>query len=165
MIRALAGLLILGLAVTQHASAQVDASATQGPSRLAPLLPTLKDAAGRMETLLPGFADRLRALTPDDANAYHLLAEEVAAEAVGDADFRLAIELHALAYELAPAGSASPLALRVSCCLAIADLVTVERDRRWLLAVAARLDPTAVPASSIFTSSMPDSTMISPASA
>jgi len=94
----------------------------------------------RLGRVVPGFAARLRGLEPDDTRAYFLLAEEVAAEANTDDEYELARQLFALSYELDRIGSGATTR-RASACLALADLSTPRRDRRWLRAIARSLDP------------------------
>lgn len=85
------------------------------------------------------FADRLSALTPEEPEAYYLLAEEVADRADDPEDIRLAQQLYVLSYELSANGQAAPW-LRPSACIALASLERDPSRRRWLFAVAALLD-------------------------
>lgn len=90
------------------------------------------------------FAERLAALSPDDARAYFNLGEEVAAEAWSDADFALARTLFVLAFEIDRAGgggAAVSSGVGASVCLALADLEPSEAGRAWLWALAGTLDP------------------------
>ncbi len=90
------------------------------------------------------WADRLAALTPDDPAEYFALAEEMAALAE-DADRRdrellaTARRLFVLAFELGRAREDSGLS--ASACIGLAALATDERERRWLRALAAAMDP------------------------
>jgi hypothetical protein len=97
-------------------------------------------------------APRLTALAPDRPDEYFRLAEEIADIADEAHEEAAARTLYALGYELARARPATaPLA--ASCCLGLAQLERLDQDRRWLLAVAAAVDPRysrpdwAVPAS------------------
>jgi hypothetical protein len=85
---------------------------------------------------------KLRALAPENREAYFLLAEEVAERGTvaADADtLNLAKTLYALAFELdRRTGQAGPLA--ASSALGLASIERLERDRRWLTAVAGAID-------------------------
>ncbi|MDX2147740.1 MAG: hypothetical protein SFZ23_09490 [Planctomycetota bacterium] len=81
----------------------------------------------------------MAALSPDQPVAYFELGEEVAdaAATVGDAD--LAAHLFVLALELNRRLQGSPgfdPTLTRSCCLALAEIPTLARERGWLLALA-----------------------------
>jgi len=80
---------------------------------------------------------RLEALEPSSPEAYFRLGEEVASEAQSPSEARLAKRLYVLAFELdrRRAGRLGP-----SIALALADLVRLDRDRRWLRALARSLD-------------------------
>ena len=84
----------------------------------------------------------LRNLTPegpDGPASYVLLAEEIADTAVEAPQIDLAKSLYALGYELARAAGQNGLA--ATACLGLAAIERLEQDRRWLLAVAAAVDP------------------------
>lgn len=81
--------------------------------------------------------DRLSALSPDDATAYFRLGEEVAAEADDFAEMRLAQTLYVLAFELDRAQGGRDGS---SIALALADLSRLDREQRWLGALARALD-------------------------
>jgi hypothetical protein len=85
------------------------------------------------------FADRLEQLGPQDPLSYFLLAEEVADTAVNPADFELAKQLYVLAfhYDRVPGRAAT---LSASAVLGLAEIERLDRDRRWLLALAGSLD-------------------------
>jgi hypothetical protein len=108
----------------------------QGPIQDKPDQPPLT------ETLRP----RLEALTPANPEGYYLLGEEVADQATDPESRQLAEQLYVLAFDLS-AGRDRPghAALQASVCVALADLVKVDHDRRWLIALARTLDPRRVP--------------------
>lgn len=83
---------------------------------------------------------RLGALEPDDPGAYFLLAEEVMSERATREEEELARHLLGLAFELDRRDS-SPTWVAPSSCLALASLARLESDKRWLRAMANRLDP------------------------
>ena len=88
---------------------------------------------------VPDLEARLTALTPDNPEAYFLLAEEVAAEADDSESVGLARTLYVLAFELdRRSGFGSGVA--PSACLALADLARIEEDRRWLASLAHAID-------------------------
>jgi hypothetical protein len=97
---------------------------------------------------LAGLADRLAALEPAKPREYFLLAEELAAEALGgNTDARdLAEHLYVLAFELDRADG-SPTELAASCVMGLAALVAPEHERRWLVALTLQL-PTSGEAAS-----------------
>lgn len=86
---------------------------------------------------------RLEALRPGDPRQYYLLGEEVVDEAQTPRDQRLAITLFVLAGMLADARGDSDTA--AAACIALADATRADRDRRWLVGLARRLDPRRVP--------------------
>lgn len=90
------------------------------------------------------FRSRLEGLSPANPDAYFLLGEEVADQANDMAARELAKQLYVLAFDLATdrPGRSS---LQAACCVALADLVKAEHDRRWLVALARTLDPRRVP--------------------
>lgn len=95
--------------------------------------------------LAQGDLDRqLEALSPSDPMGYFLLAEDVASEPRSIESVQLARRLYVLAFTLAdrakadPAEEAFPLA--ASACVGLAALETTEARRRWLRALAGRLD-------------------------
>jgi hypothetical protein len=90
-----------------------------------------------------GLSARLTALAPDRPEVYFLLAEEVADEAADDPALTwLATQLYVLAFELDrranPAGNAGSVA--ASAAVGLAGIARLERDRRWLLALAGAID-------------------------
>lgn len=92
-----------------------------------------------------GLSQRLGDLDPQTPLAYFELAEEVAAEADDIAALQLAERLYVLAFELAR--RAGDRRLAASACLGLAELTRLERTRRWLIAVAAVVDPSRQSAS------------------
>lgn len=109
---------------------------------LAVVAPTVASAQEeRAPTPLPAWVPpRLVALEPSRPLDYFLLGEEVASEAVTREEEELARRLFGLAFELDRVdGSHSWLA--PSSCLALASLARLESDKRWLRALAGRLDP------------------------
>ncbi len=93
------------------------------------------------------FSAALITLTPNDPQAYILLAEEVADAAQSPEDTRLAIELFALGFEAArsSSGSTPRPALLATACRALASLTSSAADRRWLAALVTFVDPVAQP--------------------
>jgi predicted RNA-binding Zn-ribbon protein involved in translation (DUF1610 family) len=87
------------------------------------------------------FRDRLEALSPADAAPYYHLGEEVAERAASAEDWRLAVELFVLAYELDRSRAEGATWVSSSACVALASCVRVEENRRWLLALAQVMDP------------------------
>lgn len=95
---------------------------------------------------IPNLDARLSALDPSDPEPYFLLAEEVASEMPDRDGQDLARTLYVLAFEIdrhrvgEGAGEGGEgggkHALSRSVCLALADMVRLERDRRWLMALA-----------------------------
>lgn len=86
-----------------------------------------------------GLSSRLAALEPGEPLAYFELAEEIATQADDIAALQLAERLYVLSFELARQGGERRLA--ASACLGLAELTRLERTRRWLIAVAAVVDP------------------------
>lgn len=114
------------LAVALAAVLQVGAAAPAQPEGAKPL-----DAA---------IVSRLTALRPENPEAYYLLAEEVADTAASPEEFKLASSLFALAFELdRQPGRTGRLA--ASAALGLAHIERLDRDRRWLVAVAGAIDP------------------------
>ena len=85
------------------------------------------------------FGAKLEALQPEDPRAYFLLAEEVADVAQDPADFELAKQLFVLAFHLDRAPGRTPQ-ISASAVLGLAHLERLDRDRRWLMALAGSLD-------------------------
>jgi hypothetical protein len=97
-------------------------------------------AAPATPAITPDVAARLSKLTPDDPNGYFLLAEELADTALEEQDKTLPRTLYVLAFDLdRKRGSGGALA--ASCALGLARIERLERDRRWLSALAGGLDP------------------------
>jgi hypothetical protein len=81
---------------------------------------------------------KLAALSPDQPEAYFLLAEEVADGADDEPRADLARTLFVLAFELDRKRGGTTLA--ASCAMGIARVERLERDKRWLLAIASSVD-------------------------
>ncbi|MEM7623496.1 MAG: hypothetical protein AAF235_09885, partial [Planctomycetota bacterium] len=115
-------------------------SASDAPARAAPAPPSVQPPdTTRLERVFPGVEQRLEALTPAQPDGYFMLGEEIAAEALTDGEFVLAKGLYAIACELwLNAGDSRNAA---SACIAIADVTASRRDRQWLRAVAASIEP------------------------
>lgn len=105
------------------------ASAEQPPSA-APVQAT----APLGETL----ESRLAGLNPASPEGYFELGEEVAQDRHDPARLALARTLFVLAFSLDRATPGQRVA--ASSCLALADLATSERDRRWLISIADTID-------------------------
>ncbi len=101
---------------------------------------TQPDAAPPTPAPPAWIAPRLAALSPERPEEYFRLAEEVADIVEDQPEDTIARTLYALCYELSRArpGSAG---LAASCCLGLSRLERLDQDRRWLLAVAAAIDP------------------------
>lgn len=82
---------------------------------------------------------RLEALDPSSPLAYFELAEEIAAEAVEPEHTDLAKTLFVLAF-VYDRESGRPTWISPSACLALADASRLDRERRWLIAMAKSLD-------------------------
>lgn len=98
-------------------------------------------SAERPKPLAERLAARLEALSPDDPQAYLLLAEEVLDASASPADVRLAVDLFARAFELARA-KPGDRAIAAGACLGLAEATGVQRDRQWYEALATLVDPT-----------------------
>ena len=85
------------------------------------------------------FADRLHTLTPTRPEDYYLLGEELAPEVATSDDRQLTVTLYVLAAHLDIQRSTRPLTASAAC-VALADLIKSERDRRWLIYLARTLD-------------------------
>jgi len=90
------------------------------------------------------YQQRLEALAPADPAGYYLLAEDIASSAQKNEDVILARRLFVLAFVLAERGTTqdNPAAfpIRASACIALAHLETSEDRKRWLRALAGRID-------------------------
>jgi hypothetical protein len=96
-------------------------------------------SSGAFTAAMPDLGARLTALTPDDPDSYYLLGEEVADVAVEESERVIARRLFLIAYtNWLERGENRKAA---SACLALTTVVTSERDRSWLRAVAGSLDP------------------------
>lgn len=97
------------------------------------------DAPTPSGSIAPEIYQRLAELTPDNPEAYFLLAEEVADSIDTPEEENLAKTLYALAFELdRQPGHAGTLA--ASAALGLASVERLDRDRRWLVALAASID-------------------------
>jgi len=130
----------LFLLCSAHAAAQTTPSPAPPPPP-APVTEAQQQPATR--PVAEVFNDRLEALTPARPADYYLLGEEVAAEASTYADRQLAITLFVLAAELDVRRGGRPVTASAAY-IALADVITSERDRRWLLYLARTLDPRRV---------------------
>src|SRR5690606_27695929 len=88
---------------------------------------------------------RLEALAPSDPKGYFLLAEDVADQARGVEETQLARKLYVLAFVLAQKNQTkedveSQFPIAASACLGLADLEPTQARKRWLHALAGRLD-------------------------
>lgn len=81
---------------------------------------------------------RLAALMPDDAEAYFLLGEEMAVEALHADEFDLVRHLYVVAFELDRQAGGSQLGASV--CLALASIERLESRKAWLRALAGAMD-------------------------
>lgn len=130
--------LVSGLALAQPAP--IAPTTQPGPS--APALPASRGIPRDLSPIESRFADRLRALKPDNPLAYFLLGEEVADAATTRDGIALARHLYVLAAAL---DSSHGGRVASSACFALADLATNDRDRRWLVSTARLLSPQSVP--------------------
>lgn len=99
--------------------------------------------ASPLPTTVPGLAERLAALNPQNPQAYFLLAEELAAEAGSDRPSRdLARSLFVLSFELYRArNQPGDGELARSATLGLASLTRIEPERRWLAAIGDQVAP------------------------
>jgi hypothetical protein len=89
------------------------------------------------------FNDKLEQLSPSRPEEYYLLGEEVAAEVATYNDRQLAITLFVLAADLDLRRNTRPVTASAAC-LALADVIKSDRDRRWLIYLSRTLDPRRV---------------------
>lgn len=90
------------------------------------------------------FADRLTLLDPINPGGYLLLGEEAAALAASPEDVRLARELLVLACVIDREKTGGRLHA-ASAILALTEVAPLDSDRRWLTALARRVDPRITP--------------------
>jgi len=87
---------------------------------------------------------RLESLSPTDPMGYFLLAEDISGNAKDVGEILLARRLFVLSFVLAEKYQSHPEAaefpIRASACLALANLETSEDRKRWLRALAGRID-------------------------
>jgi hypothetical protein len=143
-------LLILLAATLPQPADPPAAPATNQPTTPAPVpsAPLVKpENTEPPSAMIDRFKSRLEALQPNNPESYYLLGEEVADQSTDPGARRLAEELYVLAYDLAAAHPDRPgrAALQAGACVALADHVRIDRDRRWLIALARTLDPRRVP--------------------
>jgi hypothetical protein len=94
---------------------------------------------GKQPVISAAIQERLAALKPDKPQDYFDLAEEVADGADDEARLTLARTLYVLAFELdRKHGGGSALA--AGSALGIAKIERLERDKRWLVAIAGAVD-------------------------
>lgn len=90
------------------------------------------------------YESRLESLTPSNPIAYFRLAEEVASSGGTADEQQLARRLYAIAFALTSDESSikdSEFPIAASACLGLADLERSTSRKRWLLALAGRIDP------------------------
>ncbi|MCC6676856.1 MAG: hypothetical protein IT436_06910 [Phycisphaerales bacterium] len=111
-----------------------------GTARAAARQPEAGAPGETLVTLPEELVSRLRGLDPARPAEYFTLGEEVADVYQTPADRQIAQHLFVLAFELdrRQGGTAR---LAGSACMALADLATLERDRKWLWALARAVDP------------------------
>ncbi len=99
--------------------------------------------ASGLPSTVPGLAERLTALNPQNPQAYFLLAEELAAEAGTDKPSRdVARTLFVLAFEMYRArNQPGDGELARSATLGLASLTRIEPERRWLAAIGDQVAP------------------------
>lgn len=111
----------------------------QQPQPAAAAPPAAEPVAAAPRNLAADYGAKLAALTPNKPEGYFLLAEEVADETPTPEQEALARTLYVLAFELdrrpGHAGTLAP-----SAALGLARVERLERDRRWLVALAAAID-------------------------
>lgn len=88
---------------------------------------------------IPDIESRLATLTPADPETYFLLGEEIADIAVEEHEREVARRLFLIAYARWRANRDDRNA--AAACLALTTVVSSERDREWLRAIAASIDP------------------------
>lgn len=127
MTRVASGLSLVGvaLALLMGGAAPIPQPSVAGADRLTVSSPIL---------------ERLRALDPARPEEYFRLGEDVADVFVTAADRRLAQQLFVLSFEIdrRQGGTAR---LAGSACMALAELAGLERDRKWLWALARAVEP------------------------
>lgn len=132
-------LLMAGAVKAQSPSAPTTSTPQPGPAHGQPATAPAPEPAPPKSAITPDVLRRLALLTPDNPEAYFLLAEEVADAADAPDEVSLAKALYVLAFELdRRPGHAGTLA--ASAALGIARIERLDRDRRWLIALAAAID-------------------------
>ncbi|HYE63140.1 MAG TPA: hypothetical protein VD997_14190 [Phycisphaerales bacterium] len=96
------------------------------------------------QPLAEKYAQRLAALDPSRPEEYYRLGEEIADEVELVEDRRLATSLYVLAATLDIKRGGRPVTASAAC-VALADLIRNERERRWLVYLSRTLDPRRVP--------------------
>jgi hypothetical protein len=141
-------LILLAATLPQPTDPQVTIPSTAPPPAPAASAPLVKpENTEPPSALIERFKSRLEALQPSNPEAYYLLGEEVADQAADPGARRLAEELYVLSYDLAATHPERPgrASLQAGACVALADHVRIDRDRRWLIALARTLDPRRIP--------------------
>jgi predicted RNA-binding Zn-ribbon protein involved in translation (DUF1610 family) len=107
-------------------------------------VPLSLQAQTRPDPVTIRFERELSALSPANPLSYYLLAEEISDVAIDKGEMNLARRLFVLSIELseispeADRNAGFPLASSAS--VALADIETIQPRKRWLLALAGRLD-------------------------
>lgn len=99
----------------------------------------LQPGAGEPSKAWEAYTPRLEALSPADPEGYYLLGEEIAADATDPVLRRLSEQLFVLAFVLDREQPGRDT-LAASSCVALAGKAGGDQRRRWLLAVARKLD-------------------------
>lgn len=105
--------------------------------------PESKPPAEKAAAIEPAVLAKLAALTPDKPQDYFDLAEVVADGADEEPRIVLARTLYVLAFELdrkKGAGGSGGGSLAAGCALGIAKIERLDRDKRWLVAIAGAVD-------------------------
>src|SRR3954471_8337365 len=101
--------------------------------------PVPQPPAAGMAEISAAVSARLEDLKPEDPAGYFKLAEELADTAAEETEKVLPRTLYVLAFELDRKRSDTP-GLAASCALGLARIERLERDRRWLTALAGAID-------------------------
>lgn len=97
------------------------------------------DSSPAMPSVDSELRQRLEKLTPDRPEDYFLLAEDVSDGADDEPRIQLARTLFVLAFEL-DRKKGGGTALAASCALGLAKVERLDRDKRWLIAIATAVD-------------------------
>lgn len=101
--------------------------------------PVVPVAATPLELAIPDLVTRLSSLSPARPESYYQLGEDVADVAVEESERALARRLFLIALDTWRSRGQTREA--ASACIALTTVVSTDRDRRWLQAVARSLDP------------------------